>query len=219
MPEEVSKFRFIFKEAVMPAALLGMTAIFAGFNASASKEQGRIKACQEIIKDLSNDPVDRPKTVALYALLKRYDADAAKPLEGWFAEVSLDHTVALMQDGRTKEAEAFVKALPPELLKADGSVTAEKAVSKAGSIANARTWERAGWDNLEAGKVEEAQVAFQKSEKAYPSFRQSFEISKYIDAHKAELADPATQKTAVDALVEKHSFSAPKSLKSRLGRP
>ena len=166
--------------------------------------------------------MDRPKTVALYALLKRYDLDAAKPLEGWFAQISLDHTVALMQDGRTKEAEAFVKGIEknsPELLRADGAITADKAVSKAGSIAEARNWERAGWDSLEAGKVEEAQAAFQKSEKAYPSFRQSFEISKYIDAHKTELSDPTTQKMAVDALVEKHSFSAPKNLKNRLGRP
>ena len=60
VPEEVSKFRFIFKEAVMPVSLIAMTAVFAGFNASASKEQGRIKACQEIIKDLSNGPRGSP---------------------------------------------------------------------------------------------------------------------------------------------------------------
>lgn len=220
MNDEVTKGRFISEKVIMPLVLLGMTTIYSFTNTKAAQDQERLRFSKDLIKDISSDPADRKKAIALYSILKQVNPEAAKPLEELSAQITLDHVVDLVGQGRTQDAETFTKGLKqeaPELLVTNGAANPEAMVKKAGSISEAKAQAQIGWAQLEAGNIDGASQAFKKSEQAYPTFRQSFEISKYIDAHRASLSEGATKDVALKELVGRHAYSAPKALKAKVG--
>lgn len=213
MGDSESTARYTLKEVVMPLTLLLMTTIFSWFQAEGSKDQERIKACAGIISGLSDKPEERPKTIGLYHLLKRYDPLAAEPLVPWFAKVSLDYTVSLVQEGKKQEADDFAKTLPPELVRqTESSGIGAKLVDKASAI----VWQKKGWNHLALGEVAEAEKAFAQSDKAYPKFQDSFEVSNYLKQNRDRLKNDATRAEATRDLVENHSFTAPAAMKRML---
>lgn len=137
-----SRTRFALKELLMPLAIVGAGWMFS----ASSREAERSKLSQDLILALSNKTEDRAKTIALFQILQHHDPEAAAPLQGWIADLSLNHAVELVAQGRMDEAESFdrrLKAESPQLYKtaaqSEGSVLTrgEKALAVQAETLNA----------------------------------------------------------------------------------
>jgi hypothetical protein len=76
--------------------------------------------------------------------------------------------------------------------------------------------EREGFENLLAGKYDDAIESFQASEDAYNSYHQVFELSKLLRSRRQELNDENKRREIFQLIVDKYSYGAPPDLLNQL---
>jgi len=76
--------------------------------------------------------------------------------------------------------------------------------------------EREGFEDLLAGKYDEAIQAFQAAENAYNSYHQVYELARLLRSRRQELNDVNTKGKVLQLVVEKYSYGAPPDLIEKL---
>jgi hypothetical protein len=76
--------------------------------------------------------------------------------------------------------------------------------------------EREGFENLIAGKYDDAIKSFQAAEEAYNSYHQVYEIAKLLRTRRSELDDDNGRKKMFQLMVDNYSYGAPSDLLNQL---
>ena len=76
--------------------------------------------------------------------------------------------------------------------------------------------EREGFENLVAGKYDDAIKSFQASEDAYNSYHQVFELSKLLRSRRQDVNDENKRREIFQLIVDKYSYGAPPDLLNQL---
>jgi len=76
--------------------------------------------------------------------------------------------------------------------------------------------EREGFENLIAGKYDDALKSFQAAEDAYNSYHQVFELAKLLKSRRKDIYDENKRKEIFQLIVDKYSYGAPSDLLNQL---
>jgi len=76
--------------------------------------------------------------------------------------------------------------------------------------------EREGFENLIAGKYDDAIKSFQASEDAYNSYHQVYELARLLRSRRQDMNDENKRKETFQIIVDKYSYGAPSDLLNQL---
>jgi len=76
--------------------------------------------------------------------------------------------------------------------------------------------EREGFENLIAGKYDDAIKSFQASEDAYNSYHQVYELARLLRSRRQDMNDENKRKETFQIIVDKYSYGAPLDLLNQL---
>jgi hypothetical protein len=76
--------------------------------------------------------------------------------------------------------------------------------------------EREGFQNLIAGKYDDAIKSFQDSEGTYPGYHSVYELAKLIRSRRQDMNDESKRKEVFQLILDKYSYGVPSDLLNEL---
>lgn len=170
--------------------------------------QQKIDLMQKIVPQLFDSNSNNNKSLAMMFLLQSVDSVMAESIETIFTK----NFVALKEENDSVSSNSILKAA-----ESYGGTFADTLKRINVKYKTADSLEKIGYAKLADKNVDGAIKYFSKADSAYPTFRQSYEITRYLNANKTELksSDPDVWKNAFKTIATKYSLGMPKELKSR----
>lgn len=172
----------------------------------AELRQQKIDLMQKIVPQLfdSNDS----KTVAMMLLLKSIDSSMAESIQ----VILISNYNTSKQENDTIHSNSLLNAA-----ESYGGKLADTLKKMNGKFETATQLENLGYEALANKDVDKAIMYFDNANKAYPKFRQSYEIKNYLDENKKDLKDSNSSiwKEALKTIAVDYNAQIPKNLKKQ----
>ena len=140
---------------------------------------------------------------------KYYQAKVASDLKKGDVQSAVA-TITAAQDVGGQAADQVVQSVTQDQTKKEAIQTYTNRMQ----IASQK--EREGFENLMAGKYDDAIKAFQAAEDAYHSYHQVYELARLLRAKAPDLNDDNKRKEVFQLIIDKYSYGAPPDLLNQL---